>query len=403
MASGLPVLASPEGGMAEMIEDGQSGWIAGGATPEALRAALDRALEESPERLAAMGSAAAAAIRQLCDPDRVVRMHLEFRQEVCERGARQAAGRTRPPAPGQGVACIVIDGTDEAAVERTVRSLGAQSVSPAAVVIVRMKEPGTDAAPGMPFDARLRATWRYHDVMEGHKGVARNAAAAFAIELVREAVGVPPLGLAFVEPGVELDPCFLDVAVRALHAEAHAGLVAGWTLTRTGTLSAPPQPSFPHQFLGNDVGPGAVIRVQAFSDVAGFDGAVPEGVESWDLANRIMANGWRAVTIPAPAAVDRANRPVPDLNGLSPQHALLERLPDVVSRHAHELAVLAAAAIARSSTDAPPWAPPTLRDVIGFVVRHPLQTARRLNERTRMLMRMRAAERRARSSRGSAR
>jgi glycosyltransferase involved in cell wall biosynthesis len=42
MASGVPVLASPNGGMVEMIEDGVSGWIAAAQDPPALAAALRR-------------------------------------------------------------------------------------------------------------------------------------------------------------------------------------------------------------------------------------------------------------------------------------------------------------------------------------------------------------------------
>ena len=43
MAWGLPVIASPAGGMAEMLEDGGTGWIAASQSPPDLASALRRA------------------------------------------------------------------------------------------------------------------------------------------------------------------------------------------------------------------------------------------------------------------------------------------------------------------------------------------------------------------------
>jgi glycosyltransferase involved in cell wall biosynthesis len=91
MSSGLPVLVSPAGGMAEMIEDASTGWIASAPQADALEAALERALATPPRRLAEMGAAAAAAIRHLCDAEDIVRRQLEFRKSVVARGCRPAA------------------------------------------------------------------------------------------------------------------------------------------------------------------------------------------------------------------------------------------------------------------------------------------------------------------------
>jgi glycosyltransferase involved in cell wall biosynthesis len=88
MSSGLPVLVSPAGGMAEMIEDGRTGWIASAPDADALDAALERALASPPAILAEMGAAAAGAIRRLCDSEDIVRRQLEFRRGVVARGCR---------------------------------------------------------------------------------------------------------------------------------------------------------------------------------------------------------------------------------------------------------------------------------------------------------------------------
>jgi glycogen synthase len=65
MGSGLPVLATREGGMAEMIQDGVSSWLVDRADPVALAAALERALATPGDKLLAMGREAAGAIARL--------------------------------------------------------------------------------------------------------------------------------------------------------------------------------------------------------------------------------------------------------------------------------------------------------------------------------------------------
>lgn len=115
MASGLPVIATRQGGMAELIADGESGWLVDDADPRQLAAALERALATPPGRLREMGRRAAHDVARLCANDRVLAAHLAFRAEAVARGAVRslvppegdlaalrdlAAGRVpRPPLP----------------------------------------------------------------------------------------------------------------------------------------------------------------------------------------------------------------------------------------------------------------------------------------------------------------
>jgi glycogen(starch) synthase len=96
MSSGLPVLASPNGGMAEMIEHERTGWIAEGGDALSLARALHQALAVPASRLAEMGQAAALSIRALCGNDQTVRRHLEFRARMVSRGARASAAYSLP-------------------------------------------------------------------------------------------------------------------------------------------------------------------------------------------------------------------------------------------------------------------------------------------------------------------
>lgn len=107
MISGLPVIATGQGGMAEMITDGRTGWLAGRAAPDELAAALERALATPPAELRAMGRQAAADVARLCANEHVLRDHLAVRSTV----AAQDAGRSLAPWNG-----------DEAALRRLARS-----------------------------------------------------------------------------------------------------------------------------------------------------------------------------------------------------------------------------------------------------------------------------------------
>jgi glycosyltransferase involved in cell wall biosynthesis len=85
MRSGTPVIATATGGMAEMIEDNQTGWLA--ETTNQLTEALSRALSCSPQRLKEMGNSAKASIRDLCNPHAIFEQQMDFRQRIIARGA----------------------------------------------------------------------------------------------------------------------------------------------------------------------------------------------------------------------------------------------------------------------------------------------------------------------------
>jgi glycosyltransferase involved in cell wall biosynthesis len=102
MCSGLPVLVTPNGGMAEMIEEGRTGWVAASNSSDDLARALERALRVAPQQLAAMGDEASRAIRERCDNGRTVARQLEFRRTVMARGAtssRRVPEGCRPERP----------------------------------------------------------------------------------------------------------------------------------------------------------------------------------------------------------------------------------------------------------------------------------------------------------------
>jgi glycogen synthase len=95
MASGLPVIATREGGMAEMIRDGRTGWLAAEPTSAGLEQALRRALAEPGTRLSEMGHQAALDIGALCGNAEILGAQLEFRRRVVDKGPGRSL--SRPP------------------------------------------------------------------------------------------------------------------------------------------------------------------------------------------------------------------------------------------------------------------------------------------------------------------
>ena len=163
MSSGLPVIASPHGGMREMIVDGASGWLAPDGTAAGLAHALTRALAASGAARQDMGAAAAAAIRRVCDNDTIVARHLDLKTRLVRAGARRArtagaapAGRVvqaQPLQPGgdgafkrHGLGLVIAwDGATTTSIARCLTGIQAQTAPPVAVRLVCDGPP-----PGMP-------------------------------------------------------------------------------------------------------------------------------------------------------------------------------------------------------------------------------------------------------------
>ena len=361
MLSALPVLVTRDGGMAEIVEDERTGWIARAADSDELASALRRALNASPQRLAEMGAEAARTVRRVCAADQVVTRHMELRSRVGAQGAvrsttvpellsgvedRRSTSTPRSRRRLAGLAVVVAAGRHEQVTE-TLASLEAQTTRPAAVAIVR---------PASDRDESNRS-----DDSALHVACDRNDRASMVNRGVAAllAAGVDPLGWMFLDSRNRLASSCLERCEDVLRHCADVGLVSSWVRLdgrRRSTLQALPCPAFPYQWLENQASDASAVRAEAWEDAGGFRPPLSNGFEMWDLTNAVLAAGWKGVTVPEVLCETRAKKSV---NGTAEtagpetmRRLLLERFPSLVARDAERLILIAGSEPARKVREA---------------------------------------------------
>jgi glycogen synthase len=358
MGSGLPVIASCNGGMTEMIEDGQTGWLANESGSGGLGEALRRALRTEPMRTAEMGRDASAAIRQICSNKKILEGQLEFRSQVVSQGATQSLRlpanlpgvinspfckpALRAPQIGshEGVAVVIAGAGAGTHLHDCLRSIESQARQPVMTVVV---------ADGSAQEIKLETLSRprqgklqliYH--VNGDSESAKNA----GIEAVLKS-GSNPLAFCFLKPEDRLNPRFIAECESVLRYCGEVGLVSCWVTNSANgdKLWTKPCPSFPYQFLDNDAVSFSAVRTEALLEAGNFRSGLSKGYEQWDLVNAVIAAGWRAVTIPdvlgyqsfggGRARHIHGNQVDPRM-----RRELLKRLPDLMNSNATELMLL---------------------------------------------------------------
>lgn len=346
MASGLPVVVSPTGGMAEMVDDSRTGWIAASQSAEHLTDAVREALDRSPSALAEAGAAAAAAVRTLADPARVAARHRDLADRLVRRGARRSlspphvADDAAPRAPLSlasdvpKLVCAIV--VEHARDNRQVTRQSIRAQAPAA----RELPPGSDGVAAV--GAEVNGWLRTHAVLGRAASGSRDA----------------PDAVAFIPAGTQLAPDALHRAAMVLRRHPRVAVVSGWLRTGEGRdrLVTRPDPTLPHQWLRNDVPPVAVYRASALRQLGGLREELAGPALFWDLANALLVAGWGAVTLPelfatVPARV--LSRAEAAMRDEALRQRLMDRFPAAVARHAMELGELRALEGRHGAIEAP--------------------------------------------------
>lgn len=367
MCSGLPVIASGSGGLAEMIEDGRTGWQASKPGSKGLSEALKRALETPWMRTAEMGREASVTIRQMCDNRKILEDHLNFRSQLVNRRSTnslhppvnlpwtkrhfsdESSTKTQKNSSQEGLAVVVTCSNAGQFLDGCLQSLKEQTRKPAAVVIV-----DDDSSEEQTLKAMNQA------LQEGWKIIRkRNVGLVSAKNAGIEAVfgsGLNPIGLTFLGAEDQLEPGFVSVCVSVLQQCPDVGLVSCWVhhFGPDEKIWIRPCPSFPYQWLSNEAASFSAIRTEALREAGNFRPVMSGGYENWDLFNAVMAAGWVAVTIPEILGHNRVRKDsTSHINGRM-RRELLERFPDLIARDAKEIVLITESNTAQLLCDEPP-------------------------------------------------
>lgn len=321
MATGLPVIASRNGGMVEMIEDGRTGWLAHEAGSRGLEQALRRALATPPRQLAEMGAESARAIRSLCGNAEILARSLELRSALVRSAAKGARfrpvpagasdGDGRPAADAgrsrRGIAVVIAAPGEVARLGECLDGIAQQTMTPASVCVV-VDPARTDRARELLDRARVPA------------GLVRGAAAgspAAAWSAGQEAVvqsGAAPLAFVFMEADDLVVPEAVATWEAALRQEPDVGAVSSWLRERSGegriTVPSICMTTSASGLLG-ETGAVTAIRTSALCDADDFEGATTAAAARRALVEAACAAGWRAVTYPAVLVERRATASAP--------------------------------------------------------------------------------------------
>lgn len=359
MASGLPVIATRNGGMARMIDDGRTGWLVDpedGPLADRLAATLRRALATPPDRLREMGREAAKSITSLCDNVATADRHIAYRAEVAARGAERSSSlptalpwperveRLAPPrrekqGRRRGIAVVVcaLEGEE---CDSLLSMLAEQTRQPVWAALV---SDGSAMRGSAPF--RQPASLEWHPI----RYTGRSLAVARNLGMKAVPANIDPLGWLFLDPEATLAPFALAAFESVLAQSPETGIVAGWhKFGATGCSVEPAMPAFPYQWLWDEIGNHAVYRSAAIKDAGGFDEEIGNGQENWELSNAILASGWAAARLPALMDLSSSTRKAPVRVSVAHSRArrlMLARFPEQMGAEAASIIMLAQAHI----------------------------------------------------------
>jgi glycogen synthase len=378
MCSGIPVIASPEGGMAEMIRDGETGWLADNARPDGLAAAVRRALATLPSRIEEMGRQAAMDIRRTCDNGKIVESHIGFRRRVLDRGTNrslrlpvnlpwaprplsdESARRVPRTGSAKGLAFIVDGFNGTGSTDDCLKSIEQQTRAPAAAVLVT-DSPHCDGV-RKALRSAYRVRWEVCEARGGSPARSKNEGIETALS-----TGADPVAFVFLDAADRLDPRFAETCESVFRHCPEVGLVSSWMQWegKDNRFVIRPCPAFPYQLLSDETVPATAVRTEALREAGLFRAELNTGFEHWDLVNAVMASEWVAVTFPA-LLNGRAETPDgSSCPSLAAEHGrmrreMLARFPDVVARDSREIVHLLESRILQLESSTRPDAGQTL-------------------------------------------
>ncbi len=254
MCTGLPVVTSSNGGMAELVADGNNGWIAPQATAAGFASALRRAVAASSDERAAMGREAEIAVRRICGNASVLDRHLEFRARVAAAGVERSGF---VPGGAQGVSTGALSAAERRGMGVVVwRAERARMLADCLACIARQEQPPEAVAvvidSGHPESARLAEIATSAGV---HVVYAGGSSGALRWAGARRLIDRFPLlrGVAFIPETARLEPRYSSACESIFRSHPNVGMVSAFAGYGNGSeLHAPLPPSSVAESMDGD-------------------------------------------------------------------------------------------------------------------------------------------------------
>lgn len=291
MAYGACVVSSDNGGMAEMIENGESGVLVKARDIRALADGLDRVLVDAELRERCRRNAP-GRIRALCDPSLAVQKRIDHYRRTIERHQMLAVDRKVFAAPrGKRLAAFLPNHTGVPAIKHTITSLEKSAVHA-----------------GVDLHVSVIGTNQYHD-LEVPYGVvevahSRRDGDASAIDLwlrMIESQPVKPDYLMTFWPSETVDEDYLALCQGILESDPRRAWATTWGKS-CHVGSQEPYAGFdfsvPLEMMFYHPVPYALIRYQAFLEVGGWNLELPNGYRQWDLWLAFEQAGYEGIVLP---------------------------------------------------------------------------------------------------------
>jgi glycogen synthase len=302
MATGLPVLISPNGGMTELIADDENGWVAPDGTPSSLESTLLRVLSTSPQKRQMMGNYASETIRQICGNGEILQRHIQLRRSVARKGAstsqqvpcvRRSGLVQATDRRGLGIVVTCFDSLDR--LGGCVESIARQNIKATAIVVVDEKLGNAGSLVNRAISAQnQRVSVLYIS------GQSLEAAKRIGAEALLEAA--PMLrGIAWIDEHVRLELSYVSALESVFELQPQVGLVSSWGFLDGARkyLDAGPASVMLTGTAGSELPQYSAVSVKVLLDAqAARCENAPPSEDAAALWRTLVEGGWSAATFP---------------------------------------------------------------------------------------------------------
>jgi glycosyltransferase involved in cell wall biosynthesis len=307
MATGTPILAGHNSGMAEMVTDGSSGYIFTSGDQPDLTAKLETFLALPYEKRRAMAEAAHCEVREKFSQEKTVAAQEAYFARItglAAPGRDIAAGPAAAGGSGEykrGLVSVVIPCFNHGGyIREAIAAVRAQTYSNFEIIIVN--DGSTDTATVKVLEDLSMEEPDLKIIHQDNMGLsaARNTG-------IRRAEGEYILPL---DADDLLEPEFLEATVAVLEREPEVGFVYTWVKYFGAVDGIWETPEYDPDLLlvQNICTAASLFRHEAFDRAGGYRTDMVYGFEDWDFWIYLMEAGWTGKCVDMPLFLYRKHQ-----------------------------------------------------------------------------------------------